>query len=100
MSESQQEQLQYPAPWESILMDEEWVEYDGGEVQDRHRNARRTRVAAGVAVIPERAFQDCVDLRAADLNSVTTISDFAFNNCLSLERVVWTAASAVEIGEA
>ena len=38
------------------------------------------------------------NLRVVDLNNVTTISTHAFYNCQSLERVVRSAASAVEIG--
>ena len=69
-------------------MDEEWVDYDGGAVQEWHRSARRIRVAPDVTVIPERAFQWCRDLRAVDLSDVTTISPYAFYRCCSLERVL------------
>ena len=80
-------------------MEEEEVEYDGGVVQEWHRNASRIRGAPGVAVIPHRAFMDCHNLRVVDLCNVTTISNIAFAGCSSLERVVWTTASAVEIGQ-
>ena len=81
-------------------MEEEWVEveYDGGAVQEWHRNASQIRVDAGVTVIPQEAFQDCDNLRAVDLSNVIIIADRAFYSCRSLERVVWTTASAVRIG--
>ena len=81
-------------------MEEHYVDYDGGAVQEWHRSASRVRVASGVAVIPEEAFLECDNLTAVDLCNVTTISVAAFFYCISLERVIRTAASAVEIGEA
>ena len=79
-------------------MEEEWTGYDGGTVQEWHLSASRIRVTSSVTVIPPRAFMDCEDLRVVDLNDVTTMSAWAFRNCRSLERVVWTTAAAVEIG--
>ena len=61
-------------------------------------NARRLRMAPGVAVIPEAAFMLHEKLRAVDLSNVTAISSEAFEHCHSLERVILSTASAVEIG--
>ena len=79
--------------------EEEWTEYDGGAVLERHRDARQIRVASGVAVIAESAFEWGDNLRAVDLSNVSTISTEAFYGCCSLERVAWTTAPAVEIGD-
>ena len=79
-------------------MEGEWTGYDGGAVQERHWNARQIRVASGVTVIPEGAFEDCGNLRAVDLCNVGIISTDAFCGCYSLERVVWTTAPAVGVG--
>jgi len=80
-------------------MEEESVEYNDGVVQPWHRNASRIRAAPGVTVIPESAFSRCTNLRVVDLSNVTILSIQSFVGCLSLERVVWTTASAVEISE-
>ena len=80
------------------VQDEELVRYNGGAVQGWHRNARRIRVSSGVIDIPAWAFQDRENLTAVDLNNVSTISNGAFHNCRSLERVICSTASAVEIG--
>ena len=77
---------------------EEWVEYDGGAVQEWHRSASRIRVMPHVIVIPARAFHGCNNLIAVDLSNVSDIAASAFYGCSSLKHVLWTTASAVEIG--
>lgn len=75
-----------------------WTEYDGGPVQEFHRNASRIRVASNVAAIPEKAFFRCRNLRVVDLSNspAVEIGRDAFSGCYALKEI--DLCNATKIG--
>ena len=77
-------------------MDDEWVVYGGGVVQNRHQSARRLRFAPNVTTMPDGAFLNR-RLVEIELGNVTDIGKGAFHFCDALQ-VVSIPSTAVTIG--